>query len=122
MFCLYLLYLLGMTCIYAIVPVLMDNISLSEGVVKFYGVLNCVFLFMIIWWNARKQFYFVWGGYLVLLAAYYGLVYPSASGLLAALVITVAALNIVITFYDVVICRCKGIYSRTDERYVLKND
>lgn len=115
----YLVYLGFMICIYAIVPLIGGDIPLHTGIVKFYAVLNIVFLFTVVWWNARKPFYYVWGLYLIAVAAYYGMLYPANPDVLLAVVFAVAGLNIVITFYDVVICRCKGIYERTGKRYAV---
>ncbi|ENO7355111.1 TPA: hypothetical protein N3K56_004520 [Klebsiella aerogenes] len=86
---------------------------------KIYAVLNIVFLFTVIWWNARKHFYYVWGVYLIVMAGYFGFIYPDAPDVPLVVVFGVAGLNVLITFYDVVICRCKGIYHRTGERYAV---
>ncbi|PHM72407.1 hypothetical protein [Xenorhabdus sp. KJ12.1] len=119
MFIYYLVYLVFMIVIYALVPLLGGDIPLYSGIVKFYAALNVVFLFTVIWWNARKHFYYVWGLYLIVMAGYYGFVYPTVQDFPLVVVFGVSALNILITFYDVVICRCKGIYQRTQKRYAI---
>lgn len=115
----YLGYLACMVLIYAMVPVLGGDIPLHAGIMKIYAVLNIVFLFTVIWWNARKHFYYVWGVYLIVMAGYFGFIYPDAPDVPLVVVFGVAGLNVLITFYDVVICRCKGIYHRTGERYAV---
>lgn len=113
----YVIYMSLMVLIYALVPCLGNNLTFHDGIVKYYAVLNIVFLFTVIWWNARKHFYIVWGTYLFLLAAYYGFVYPGAGWILDVTVITVALLNVGVTVYDVALHKCKGIYKRTGKRY-----
>ncbi|EGT5675309.1 hypothetical protein AGJ34_20275 [Cronobacter dublinensis subsp. dublinensis] len=119
MFFYYFIYLSLMVLIYALVPLLGNHMPFEDGIVKYYAVLNIVFLFTVIWWNARKHFYYVWGAYLLILAGYYGFLYPGSAWLLESAVITVAAVNVAVTLYDVALCRCKGIYKRTGKRYSL---
>lgn len=59
------------------------------------------------------------GVYLIVMASYFGFIYPDAPDVPLVVVFGVAGLNVLITFYDVVICRCKGIYQRTGERYAV---
>lgn len=120
MFFYYLIYLVCMVSIYSMVPFLGGDTLTPYGVMKFYAVLNIVFLFTVVWWNARKNFYFVWGSYLIAIAGYFGFIYPYASNILLIVVFCVAGLNVSITFYDVVVCRCKGIYQRTWKRYSIQ--
>ncbi|ELY4881517.1 hypothetical protein ACLI07_23100 (plasmid) [Providencia huaxiensis] len=122
MFLYYLVYLAGMVLLYASVPLLpmLDGVVWPiTNIIKFYAGLNVIFLFTVVWWNARKHFYFVWAGYLILMVGYFGFIYPNASDLLQAIVFVVAGVNVGVTFYDVVICRCKGIYKRTGRRYAV---
>ncbi|MDE1497115.1 hypothetical protein KKJ25_19820 [Xenorhabdus bovienii] len=93
MFFYYLVYLVCMILIYAMVPLLGGDIPLHAGIMKFYAVLNIVFLFTVIWWNARKHFYYVWGAYLIVMAGYFGLLYPSAPDFPLVVVFAVAGLN-----------------------------
>lgn len=117
MFIYYVTYLMFMILIYAMVPLLGFNLPFHDGIVKYYAVINIVFLFTVIWWNARKKFYFIWAVYLLFLAGYYGIAYPHLEFMVDGVVMVLSALNIVVTFYDVVVCRCRGIYKRTGKRY-----
>lgn len=91
--------------------------SSNDYMLKTFGLLNMLYILTVIWWLGRTHFYYVWGAYLASLAAYYGLIHPELLILPKIIIYCTTVLLFVVTFYDVVVKRCKGVFSRANKRY-----
>ena len=111
----YYVYLVIMIGLYLSLCIHMPETEVKR--VSIIGLLNVGFLLLTVWWLARTRFYIVWGVYLLVLTGYFGFIYPALPMIPALIVYGTGVLITLVSVYDIVIDRCRGIETRSRKRF-----
>lgn len=108
-------FTLGIISLYS--ALLKYDVIVGITPLRFMGMVNILLIPTVIWILARSKLYPLWGLYILLVTAYYGLITPNYPIILEIIIYgTAVAINLLLVF-DVFIANCNGITTRSLKRW-----